>query len=204
MRRSFYRVRRKRRKKYDKEIIFFIVLAIIFTYGMAKAGPGSIINILPSFLYIAIFAGIVSVFVLAYRRYRAWEKKEERYRAVHSSIDLAYMDPFEFERFVGWLFKHEGYSVEVTKERGDHGIDVVLTRDGREYAVQVKRYMPNHRVGEEEIRDFYGSYVGKRFYGGFFVTTSDFSTAARLWAKEREVVLMNGRDLIHMIHKEKE
>jgi restriction endonuclease Mrr len=53
-------------------------------------------------------------------------------------------------------------------------------------------------VSEPEVRDFYGSFRDEAAHG-FFVTTSDFTQQARLWAKDKPIDLVNGEDLVHMI-----
>ena len=51
-----------------------------------------------------------------------------------------YMSGTEFEHFMADVFKKQGYEVETTPTSGDQGVDLLLTIDDRNIAVQLKRY----------------------------------------------------------------
>jgi SNF2 family DNA or RNA helicase len=72
---------------------------------------------------------------------------------------LQALDPFDFERLVGELFKHLGYPyTRVTSKSSDGGIDVLAwrnTQDGPErVAIQCKRY--KDKVGVKVARELAG------------------------------------------------
>ena len=55
-------------------------------------------------------------------------------------LNVDNMDGLYFECFVATLLKHEGFTrVEVTKGSGDFGVDIIATKGGYRYAIQVKR-----------------------------------------------------------------
>jgi restriction system protein len=109
------------------------------------------------------------------------------------------MSPRQFERFVAALFEHCGFEARHLGGPGDHGVDILLTRNGCRFAVQVKRYRQENRVGEPELRGFYGSLSHFRARYGFFVTTSTFTHAARAWARrKRRLHLIDGEELLRM------
>jgi restriction system protein len=203
-----YRQTRRRRRRWRRNNATnhtpIILLALGFIIGAAVLSRyGALVSRLALVLAFGLLGTFAAVWGISfYIRYRRRKAKEERYRSVRQARDLGFFDPYDFEHFVAWVFRELGYKTVVTPEQGDHGIDVILKKDGKEYAVQVKRYAPSHWVGEEEVRDFYGSYTGSRFSGGFFVTSGTFSPPARAWARERSSLrLITGAELLRMVQK---
>jgi restriction endonuclease Mrr len=96
---------------------------------------------------------------------------------------LQEMDPFEFERLVGEMFKYLGFPhTRVTGRSRDGGIDVIAWRntpDGPErVAVQCKRYRDN--VGVEIARELAGVVSSDpAFSKGILVTTGRLTPACR-------------------------
>lgn len=111
------------------------------------------------------------------------------------SVDELYaLSPRAFEHFVGELFERRGYSVEVRGRAGDLGVDLALTRaDGRRAVVQCKRY--RHQVGPDIVRELFGTMVHERAFHGFLVTTAEISDAARQWAADKPITLIDGAAL---------
>ena len=131
-------------------------------------------------------------------------KEKEKYFENISTIDhLRKMDPFEFEYYVANIFKKMGYKTEVTQGASDNGIDIILKKDGKISAVQVKRYSENNNIGEPVIRDFFGSFSSRNIPNGFFVTTSFFTKAAKEWSKDQPIELIDANGLIDMLNKTK-
>jgi restriction endonuclease Mrr len=108
---------------------------------------------------------------------------------------LPSMSPGQFERMVAALFEARGFQAQHVGRTGDHGVDVLLTKDRHRYAVQAKRYCEVNRVGEKELREFYGSLDHFDVGEGYFVTTSGFTKAARIWAR--------GKRRLHLVDREK-
>lgn len=101
----------------------------------------------------------------------------------------------EFERLVGELFRHKGYSVEVTGGGGtDGGVDLVLRRDGKRYLVQCKHWR-NRRVGVKPVRELLGVVVAETADGGFVVTSGQFSREARDFSVGQPIELVDGSEL---------
>ena len=74
------------------------------------------------------------------------------------------------------------------------GVDLALTRaDGRRAVVQCKRY--RHQVGPDIVRELFGTMVHERAFHGFLVTTADISEAARQWAADKPMTLIDGAAL---------
>ncbi|HEU5198968.1 MAG TPA: restriction endonuclease [Ktedonobacterales bacterium] len=130
--------------------------------------------------------------------------------------DLQTMDPLAFERYIGRLFALEGYSPEYTARTGDEGVDIRLypknhlgLRSQREPValVQCKRYADGHAVGSPEVQQFSGALRHEFAHRGYFVTTSAFTPAARKWAEEEGILLLDGLDLLkwrsHLLRRER-
>ena len=126
----------------------------------------------------------------------------KRFQYVQNLQESQHLEPYEFENYVGTLFGKLGYHFEVTRQSGDHGIDIMLKKGGKHYAVQVKQYTSSN-VGEQEIREFYGSFRDIA-EAGFFVTTTDFTSSAYAWAKQKPITLVNRHGLGKMIENFKE
>ena len=120
------------------------------------------------------------------------------------------VDPYQFERIVLDLLEKMGYG-EVERDKwggrgGDGGIDGVINQDplGLEKVyVQAKRWQ--NTVGDSEIRDFSGSLVTRGASKGVFITTSDFSGAARQTEQniskgnQQLIRLINGQELSRLM-----
>lgn len=99
----------------------------------------------------------------------------------------------DFEDWARRVFERHGYAVKTTPRSGDHGIDLVLSGEGGLIAVQCKRY---HRpVDEDAVRSFWGSIQGRGYRKGYFLTTSRFTRAARLWAVGKPIELWDSKAL---------
>lgn len=146
----------------------------------------------PLFLFLVIVVGVLSVALFSF--YKKWEKAE-RYRRVRHLHRMIEMTPIEFEKYVAWIFEKQGYRIQLTPRTGDHGIDILLHKDGATLAVQVKKYQRGHAVGEEEVREFFGSFAASRIARGIFVTTSRFTQSAVKWGRARNIALIDGEML---------
>ncbi len=88
--------------------------------------------------------------------------------------------------------------------RGDDGVDGVIDQDAlgldRVY-IQAKRYANGNNIGSGAIRDFFGSLDRHKASKGLFVTTSNFSPAARETAEflSKRIVLIDGEQLTKLM-----
>lgn len=111
--------------------------------------------------------------------------------------DLYALQPGEFEEYVGAVFRHKGYRARVTGRSGDHGVDVALQHpDGRRAIVQCKRYQ--NTVGEETVRELYGTLIHEGAAHAFLVTTAEISPPAREWAADKPITLIDGETLAQL------
>lgn len=162
---------------------------------------------------IALFVGIlisspvgflimVGGILIAYWIYKYLRKEVDAYfRSQQTLNQLRAMSPSEFEEFLAWLFRQQGYDVKMTARKGDHGVDLVLSKEGRTYGVQAKRFGERQKVGEPMLREFYGSFEDFGAQEGYFITTSSFTQSARDWVvnKRGRLQLIDGNGLVSMI-----
>jgi restriction system protein len=99
---------------------------------------------------------------------------------------------------VAAIFRRKGYQVRLTGGSGDHGVDLELhdLRSSRRAIVQCKRYQ--NTVGEELVRELYGTLLHELAYHAFLVTTADISDAAREWAQGKPITLIDGAALVEI------
>src|SRR5712691_11371939 len=88
--------------------------------------------------------------------------------------------PEAFETWVGERFRDLGYEVHVTPFQGDHGVDLILTRDDEKVIVQCKHH-PLSTIGEPVLRDLFGAMHHVGANSAALVTTGQLSKAARDW-----------------------
>lgn len=108
------------------------------------------------------------------------------------------LTPSQFEAYVAQrIFARQGYAVVNTPDVKDGGIDIILTDGlGATAVVQCKRYRGT--VGEEIVRDLYGTMLHSGAMHGFLVTTGSISPAARRWAEGKPLELIDGPRLAEL------
>lgn len=109
------------------------------------------------------------------------------------------MTGFEFEEFIGTLFRKIGYKVVVTKKSNDQGIDIIVQDDFIKIGIQAKCY--NGVVGNKAIQE---AVAGKSYYKcdkALVITNSSFTQSAIELAKCNYVGLISRQELSEMINK---
>jgi restriction system protein len=150
------------------------------------------------FLTVGVCFGTVVYFAM--RRLIRKVFLNAEFTGVQSYNDVIRIDPYRFEHFVAWVYEHHGYTKElVTPERGDGGIDVVLTKEGKRIWIQAKRYARERNCNVKEVRELFGAYADFADEG-WLVTTSDFTDDAREYAKARPTMrLINGVEFLERL-----
>lgn len=151
--------------------------------------------LLEELMYLVETAGLLTLaFIWAGLGFRVWQREQTRNEPVSAERLYESLSPNGFERYVAALFRQKGYEVVVRGSSGDHGVDLeVVNRFGRRAIVQCKRYQST--VGEEVVRELMGTMLHERVPHGFLVTTADISAAARSWAADKPITLIDGRTL---------
>lgn len=114
-----------------------------------------------------------------------------------SGVDA--MDGLDFEKYVANLLKQQGYSNVSLTEQYDYGVDIIATKNGVRWGIQVKRYWG--LVKAEAVRQVV---TGLRVYGcdrAMVVTNSVFSRVAAQLANSNECVLIDCNDMAAMMAK---
>lgn len=108
--------------------------------------------------------------------------------------ELQSLSPTAFEQVVKKVFDGLGYKATVTGRSGDEGVDLVLEKGDERSIAQCKRY--KGQVGQSVIREFYGTVVHEKAERGYLVTTGTFSLPAQTWAQGKNLILVDGTDLV--------
>jgi len=114
-------------------------------------------------------------------------------------INFDLMDGYEFESFLGDLFRKIGYNVINTKLSGDQGADLIIERLGEKISVQAKCYSGN--VGNKAIQEAVASKNHYNCNRAMVVVTSYFTRQAISLAKSNNVELWDRNKLDEMIEK---
>jgi len=120
--------------------------------------------------------------------------------------------PLFFERLIVELLlamNYGGSAQEAGRNLGqssDGGVDGVIDQDPLgvdQIYIQAKRYKEGNNIGSGDIRDFFGALNIKRATKGIFVTTSDFTQAAKQTAAAlgSRIVLINGKRFARLMVK---
>ncbi len=130
-----------------------------------------------------------------------WRKKQKGLSDTEyelSQIDS--MGGIEFEQWCADLLEKNGFSIiQVTKQSGDQGADVIAQKDGIRYAIQCKCYSSD--LGNKPIQEVN---TGKMVYHcqiGVVMTNRYFTKGAKEAAEATGVLLWDRDALIKLIEK---
>lgn len=125
--------------------------------------------------------------------------------------NLLELTPDAFERLIPFVVKALGYGTDrednlrPTQRSGDKGIDGIVWQDAlgfdRVY-LQAKRYSEGNNVGAPEVQAFSGALGQFRATKGIFITTSTFTTGARVVARDTAhytLILIDGQRLASLM-----
>lgn len=141
------------------------------------------------------------------RHARNWRTARDLYGRIRGGVFaapapmLSYLrkiDPFVFEELVLFAFRRCGYSIRRNKRyTGDGGVDGRMSRDGRKYLLQMKRYSGNISLGH--VKEF--SEICRRAGKvGVFVHTGRTGDAVRGFAAERGgMYVISGDSLVRLL-----
>ncbi|MCX5805137.1 MAG: restriction endonuclease [Proteobacteria bacterium] len=126
---------------------------------------------------------------------------------IDESTNLAAMDWEDFEHLIRELFEKEfsqyDGEVKITQASRDRGVDAVAFDPdpirGGKIVIQAKRY--TNTVGVDSVRDLYGTIINEGATKGILITTADYGPDAYEFAKGKPITLLNGGNLLHLLHK---
>ena len=114
-------------------------------------------------------------------------------------------DPYEFEELIAELLEEWGWESVVTPGSNDRGIDILVhktTPFPQKYAIQVKQYSEENKIGSPRIQQ-YSSITNQNddIDGVIVATTSSFTQDARETGSDLGVKLLDGSDLTDLFTK---
>lgn len=141
----------------------------------------------------SVLTGILVAAILLLRA----ERQRKRAAWAITTADLYALSPAEFEQYVADLFRKKRYRVTLRGRSGDHGVDLELERSGdRRAIVQCKRY--RNPIGPDIVRELFGTMIHEGVHHAFLVTTAGISPAARDWARNKPMTLIDGPTLVQI------
>lgn len=119
---------------------------------------------------------------------------------------LQRMDDWDFEHFVADLWTQQGWTTEVEQQSNDAGVDVRAEKSvpyPQKQLIQVKRYGDSTAVGGPAVQQY--ASLKQQEQGvdsAIIVTTSHFTESAKQRARELNVKLIDGDDLLDIINRQ--
>lgn len=112
------------------------------------------------------------------------------------------LTPRQFEILCGELFRHQGYSVEVSKATNDYGRDIILEKNGEVTFVECKYYSGDSSVSREICQKLIGAVIMLKADKGIVITTGNIhKNAVEVANKVDTLKLMGIKDINNMINK---
>jgi len=143
----------------------------------------------------------------AHKRLRAIQEllqSEAHRRQVETArllaIDPGRLYPDEFERYVGDVFRHLGFTIDVTGKPGDQGVDVVVQKGPLRHAIQAKRHIGS--VGNDAVQEIFAGMVHRGCGRCMVVTTGTYTPSARALAESTGCVLIDCEQIPALIRGE--
>ncbi|BCM90795.1 hypothetical protein IAD21_02657 [Abditibacteriota bacterium] len=124
------------------------------------------------------------------------QEERRKLRALQLS-DIDNMTGYQFEHYVAKLLTCQGFSTQVTVASGDLGIDVMASRGGTKYAIQVKRQTQN--VSRRAVSDAVAGKIHYRCTDAMVVTNAFFTLGATELAKSTKCRLVDRTELTQWI-----
>ncbi len=194
--------------KYIQLVIFIITMTGAFLYGFIKYGTiesgfGLIFTVLiPYGIIYAIFLDGKFKYkknTELHKRYFEYKKQLDLYNFWNQMKRIDYwmnLDGHEFEEAVASVYRNLGYKAEVSKQGGDGGIDIILTKENKRIAVQCKAH--KKPVGPAVARDLFGTMNHYGYEEGILVSRNGFTVGVYEFVKDKPIKLVNLNDILDM------
>jgi HJR/Mrr/RecB family endonuclease len=132
------------------------------------------------------------------RAMQAWGNGNRNGNSTSQQSSAKNLSPYDLEKFAMQIYKKMGYVVRHTGHTGDHGVDVRLVDpQGKVELVQCKQW--NKPVGEPEVRDLMGAMIHEKAIRGYIWAPGGFSNSARIWAKGKQIVLADEKEISQLV-----
>lgn len=107
--------------------------------------------------------------------------------------------PIDFEKFVARIISEARKSkTYVTQASGDFGVDIEEELNGKKYLWQVKCFESSNKVAFDPVAIIHSQVMLQKADGGFVITTSDFTDAAKEYAAKSNIHIINGKELVNL------
>lgn len=108
----------------------------------------------------------------------------------------------QFEQLVADLYRRQGYQVREGNSGADGGIDLTLYKGKKVVLVQCKQWNAR-KVGVSIVREMFGILAASDASHFVIVTSGEFTQQARDFAVGKHISLINGRQLVRLVHENK-
>lgn len=144
-----------------------------------------------------LYKGIILLFltIVAIHYIKIYKKKKYLLNCTISQIDR--LSGRDFELFLYYKIKKQGYRVTLTPYSHDFGADLVVRMGRKKIVVQAKRW--KNYVGIKAVQEVVGSISYYHAKGSMVITNSYFTRSAWELAQANDVVLITRRGLIRML-----
>jgi restriction system protein len=176
---------RSYRRHPDDHVGFILIILVAGTVWAHRVVFARVEHLLPViWIAMAGIAGLVAITKFGIRI--------NKYRRLHLAdlIHIDNMTGLEFEKYVAHLLRTQGYKNVRLTEKYDLGVDIIATRDGVTWGIQVKRY--SGLVRADAVRQ---AVTALKHYGcdrPMVITNSSFSKTAIKLARSNKCVLVDG------------
>lgn len=116
------------------------------------------------------------------------------------AVDVGRLYPDEFERYVGDVFRHLGYTIELTGKTGDQGVDVLAVKGPLRIAIQAKRYMG--AVGNSAVQEVYAGMAHHGCQRCIVMASSGFTNGALSLAQSTGCLLIGRQQIPSLVRGE--
>jgi hypothetical protein len=86
---------------------------------------------------------------------RLYRESIQRQRQELAASDWKSLQGNDFQHFLAAVFRLLDYGVEETGQSGDHGVDLIVTRQNKRIAIQVKGYASGNSVDNKAVQEAY-------------------------------------------------
>lgn len=138
------------------------------------------------------------------QRALAWQKamsvwqNNSKAGTVSQGQSARFLTDSELEEFAKQIYGKMEYKVKLTRQTGDHGVDVHLTNPNQEVElVQCKQW--RKPVGEPAVRDLYAAMMHTGAVRGWLWAPNGFSKPARQWVKGKPIVLADDEEIGRLV-----
>lgn len=194
--------KRRSKKQPDIQVVLVLGIALLF---LLFVNPASSNNDESSNFWV-IIGLVVGILLGAYLFVKYSNGKRNFFEFFKNQLDPAKqatlneidaMSGLEFERFVGDMFRQQGYYVEYTKTSGDYGVDLILTKDRIRTAVQTKRY--SKPLAQAPVREVVAGMMRYKCSKCMVVTNNTFTVSAQELARSNYCKLIDREQLSRII-----